>query len=273
VSDPDAGQSVRLEVEVQPLGTAFTGAPSCQSELVSSGATASCAVSSLSPGSALHWQARAVDSLGMPGSWVAFGGNSESVADFTVALSVMLTVTTAGSSSGTVTPSPTGNSCGTGCSQYTVGTGVTLTASPAAGGTFRQWRGDACNGSTSPTCPVTMTAAKSVTAVFSKTFTDPTLTVGGTSIKATHFTELRDAINTLRSRYSLGAFAWSGTTPLAGNLVTRLHLLDLRTALTEADQAAGRSGPTYAEPSIVAGQTTIKASHLSELRAFVRNLE
>jgi hypothetical protein len=37
--------------------------------------------------------------------------------------------------------------------------------------------------------------------------------------------------------------------------------------------AAGQSAPTYAESSIVAGTTPIKASHLTELRTFVRNLE
>jgi len=34
-----------------------------------------------------HWQARTMDSAGAASAWVAFGGNSESAADFTVAVS------------------------------------------------------------------------------------------------------------------------------------------------------------------------------------------
>ncbi|WP_393942341.1 MBG domain-containing protein [Comamonas sp. J-3] len=46
---------------------------------------------------------------------------------------------------------------------------VTLTASPAspAGSAFTGWSGDACAGSTSPGCSVTVNAAKTVTATFS----------------------------------------------------------------------------------------------------------
>lgn len=53
----------------------------------------------------------------------------------------------------------------------------------------------------------------------------------------------------------------------------RVHVTELRTALAEAYQAAGRTQPTYPEPTITAGQTVIRASHLSELRTAVRSLE
>jgi len=183
-----------------------------------------------------------------------------------------LSVAIGGSSSGSVSSSPAGiNNCSTSCSHgYTSGALVTLTATPSAGGTFREWRG-ACTGAT---CQVTMNAAKAVTAVFSKTFTDASLTVRVTAIKAAHFTELRSAIDTLRSRKSLGPFGWAdGTLTARSTVVKRQHLVDLRTALTQAYQAAPAStAPTYAE-AITAGTTPIKASHLIELRTFVRNLE
>jgi hypothetical protein len=75
-----------------------------------------------------------------------------------------LTVTLAGSGSGTVTSSPTGIDCGSTCSQqYTTGTVVTLTPTPAAGSTFSGWSG-VCSGAGS--CQITLGAASNATATF-----------------------------------------------------------------------------------------------------------
>jgi hypothetical protein len=38
----------------------------------------------LSIGTSYHWQVRGVDSLGAPSAWIAFGGNPETAADFTL---------------------------------------------------------------------------------------------------------------------------------------------------------------------------------------------
>jgi hypothetical protein len=66
---------------------------------------------------------------------------------------------------GTVTSSPAGINCGTACNaNFAASTSVTLTAAPAAGQSFSAW-GGACSGS-SPTCTVTMSQARSVTATF-----------------------------------------------------------------------------------------------------------
>ncbi len=75
-----------------------------------------------------------------------------------------LTVSKAGTGNGTVTSNPTGINCGTDCSEnYTSGTTVTLTATPANGSVFTGWSG-ACTGT--GTCQVTMSQARSVTATF-----------------------------------------------------------------------------------------------------------
>ncbi|HSB68098.1 MAG TPA: hypothetical protein VLT62_02015 [Candidatus Methylomirabilis sp.] len=149
---------------------------------------------------------------------------------------------------------------------------VTLTASAGGDGTFKQWRGDACNGSTSRTCPVPMTAAKSVTAVFSQTFPDATLMPRVTRIKALHFSELGEATNTLRSRFGHGDFSSTAGAPVPGGVVKASCLTDLRVALKQACAAAGRAAPTFTD-TVTARTTPIKASHLTELRTFVRNLE
>jgi hypothetical protein len=86
-----------------------------------------------------------------------------------------LTVTKAGTGTGTVTSSPAGISCGTTCSaSFASGTVVNLTAAAGTGSTFAGWSG-ACTGTS--TCAVTMTAAKAVTATFNTTATTFALTV------------------------------------------------------------------------------------------------
>lgn len=84
-----------------------------------------------------------------------------------------LTVTKASGLSagtGTVTSSPAGIICGGDCSQdYTIHTVVTLTATPDADAVFAGWAG-ACTNLTGD-CVVTMDAAQSVEAKFTRTFT------------------------------------------------------------------------------------------------------
>ena len=90
-----------------------------------------------------------------------------------------LTVTKAGTGSGTVTSSPTGISCGTDCSEpYSPGTVVTLTAAATAGSSFAGWSG-ACTG-TAASCQVTMSAAQAVTATFTLSPYTLTVTKAGT---------------------------------------------------------------------------------------------
>jgi 5-hydroxyisourate hydrolase-like protein (transthyretin family) len=82
-----------------------------------------------------------------------------------------LTVQKLGTGSGTVTSSPSGISCGSTCTKsYAAGTPVTLTASAAGGSAFAGW-GGACGGTGA--CPVTMSAARDVTATFSATTVPP----------------------------------------------------------------------------------------------------
>ena len=77
-----------------------------------------------------------------------------------------LSVTMAGNGVGTVASAPAGIDCGTDCRQeFDHGTWVVLTASPAAGSTFAGFSGGGCSGD-GPTCALTMSEARSVTATF-----------------------------------------------------------------------------------------------------------
>jgi hypothetical protein len=81
------------------------------------------------------------------------------------ALTYPLTVTKAGTGSGSITSSPAGIDCGSTCSfGFNAGTGVTLTATADAGSTFVGWSGEGCTGT--GTCTVNMTQTRKVTATF-----------------------------------------------------------------------------------------------------------
>ncbi|HEY6137545.1 MAG TPA: hypothetical protein VI670_07250, partial [Thermoanaerobaculia bacterium] len=86
VSDPDAGQQVKLEIELRRLaenGGGFTGVATQSSGLVSNGTTATITAGGLIPDT-YHWRARTVDSSGAVSQWVSFGNNADSATDFQV---------------------------------------------------------------------------------------------------------------------------------------------------------------------------------------------
>ncbi len=86
VNDSDVGDVVRLEVEVRPLGTAFTNAATASSPSVARGTAATASVTGLQDAVAYHWQARAVDETGRASAWTPYGGNAETDADVRVAI-------------------------------------------------------------------------------------------------------------------------------------------------------------------------------------------
>jgi hypothetical protein len=92
-----------------------------------------------------------------------------------------LTVTKAGTGSGTVTSDPPGINCGTTCTAtFLRGTVVTLTATPASGSTVSSWSGCDFVSTDNRQCTVTMNSNRTVTVTFSTTTTFTlTVTVSG----------------------------------------------------------------------------------------------
>jgi hypothetical protein len=102
-------------------------------------------------------------------------------------------------------------------------------------------------------------------------FTDAPLTVGGTVVKAVHFVELRQAIDTLRARFGLGVFAWTDATIVTEVTPAKaVHLTELRAALNEVYAAASLPEPIYTHPIVTGGATVITAVDVEELRAAIR---
>jgi Ca2+-binding RTX toxin-like protein len=96
---------------------------------------------------------------------LAGDGYQNSLLSWGASASYGLTVTTAGSGSGTVTSSPAGIACGGSCNAtFADPTPVTLTATPASGSSFAGWAGAGCSGTGS--CLVPMLGDRNVTANF-----------------------------------------------------------------------------------------------------------
>ncbi|MEA2198558.1 MAG: hypothetical protein QOJ25_2609, partial [Solirubrobacteraceae bacterium] len=76
-----------------------------------------------------------------------------------------LTVAKGGSGAGSVISSDGAINCGLSCSRaYVDGASVTLTSTPASGSSFAGWSGGGCSGTA--VCTVTMSADRSITAIF-----------------------------------------------------------------------------------------------------------
>lgn len=98
-------------------------------------------------------------------------------------------------------------------------------------------------------------------------WTDPTLAVGTTAVKAAHVTELRSAVNALRAlNANQSAFPFTDNVLTATTTMARaVHVTELQTQLNVIRLALGASAIVFTETP-VAGATAIKATHLAELR-------
>jgi uncharacterized repeat protein (TIGR02543 family) len=178
---PSTGTSYALTVTKAGTGT---GTVTSSTGGISCGTACSASIAS---GTAVTLTAAAGTNSTFGGWSGACTGTSTCVVTMTAAQSVTatftattpsyaLTVTKAGTGSGTVTSSTGGINCGSTCSASILsGTVVTLSASAASGSSFTSWSG-ACTG-TAATCTVTMSAAQSVTATFTATTPTYALTV------------------------------------------------------------------------------------------------
>jgi len=86
VSDPNTSDDVRLEIELEPLGSPFTNVSTHQSSYVQASrgnVSVSITVGSLND-AGYHWQARSCDQTSRCSAWLTYGGNDESSSDFVV---------------------------------------------------------------------------------------------------------------------------------------------------------------------------------------------
>ena len=98
-------------------------------------------------------------------------------------------------------------------------------------------------------------------------FTDDPLTAGVTTVKALHVTELRQAVNAVRTTAALQGSTWTDAS-LTGVAAKGAHVQELRTNLDQALTALGIATSAYTDLSLPG--ITIKKVHIEELRARVK---
>ncbi|HEU4889466.1 MAG TPA: hypothetical protein VFV49_16395 [Thermoanaerobaculia bacterium] len=97
-------------------------------------------------------------------------------------------------------------------------------------------------------------------------FTDNPVVANATAVKATHMTELRLAVNALRTTAGLGSMSFSAPAPATNVAVRSTTIQELRTAADQARAALGLSVISYTDPL----PSTIKALHVQQLRTAVQ---
>jgi len=98
-------------------------------------------------------------------------------------------------------------------------------------------------------------------------FTDDTITVASTLIRAVHVTELRTAINAVRAAAGLGSATWTNSS-LSSAWIKAVDISELRTSLGDAVNLLGLTAPNYTDTFLVG--TTVKKAHIDELRLRVK---
>jgi hypothetical protein len=89
-----------------------------------------------------------------------------------------------------------------------------------------------------------------------------------TAVAASHFIQLRNAVNAMRAAAALAPSSWSGGLA-AGQMILAAHINELRTSLDAARATLGLAAISYGE-TITANTKTIKKQHLDEIRGGVQ---
>lgn len=96
-------------------------------------------------------------------------------------------------------------------------------------------------------------------------YTDDPIIAGVTAIKAVHVTELRAAVDAVRTLAGLGGFSFTDASLETGAPVKSAHVIDLRAALDAARAALSLPALTYTN-TIAAGASVVSAIDTTEIR-------
>jgi Arc/MetJ family transcription regulator len=111
-------------------------------------------------------------------------------------------------------------------------------------------------------------AYSSIDAATTLIFTDDPVT-GSTVARAVHISELRTAVNAMRTAAGLGTQTFTDAL-LTATAIRAVHITELRSALDAARAILGLSAINYIDPTITAGVTTLKTAHIQDLRDGVK---
>jgi autotransporter-associated beta strand protein len=175
-----------------------------------------------------------VGPFGMKISYVGGTGNDVTLTLQTKAEDVALTVTRAGSGSGTVSSDVGDINCGAICTDsYAHGTTIKLTATPDGGSQFMGWLGP-CTGTGA--CQFTINAATTAVATFAPTLLGAPVLDVDASVATTQYDALTDGLLVIRYLFALsgtplitGALGPDATRTLAAEVFD--YLTDIKPAL------------------------------------------
>ena len=189
-----------------------------------------------------------------------------------------ITVSTAGSGSGTVTSIPGGISCGADCTEdYDSGSVVTLTATPATGSVFTGWSDAGCSGT--GTCTVTMDSDTTVTATFNLQVISLTVTKAGSGDgTVTSFPTGINCGTDCIERYSSGRTVTLTATQGVGSTFVGLSgggcngantcMLTINGAIS----VTSTFSKTYTDDPLTSQVTLVKAQHITEALEAINTL-
>ncbi|HKO42309.1 MAG TPA: hypothetical protein VJU84_03405 [Pyrinomonadaceae bacterium] len=102
-------------------------------------------------------------------------------------------------------------------------------------------------------------------------FTDDTLVVHTTPVKADHINQLRQAVDAVRALVNHSAANWGPSVTPGVTTIQATHIQDLRTNLDQARNALTLPGCSYTDNSVEALRASvIKKEHIEQLRQCVR---
>ena len=111
-------------------------------------------------------------------------------------------------------------------------------------------------------------SASNVDVATTVVFTDDPLS-SSTAIKLTHLTDLRTAVNAVRTLAVLGGYSYTDPNPTTSTPVKAVHVTDLRTALDAAMSTMGLTTGGYTN-TLTGGTSAIKAIDFQEIRNRVK---
>jgi hypothetical protein len=97
-------------------------------------------------------------------------------------------------------------------------------------------------------------------------FTNDPLVLQVTAIKAIHLTELRAAVNALRSAAGLAASTFTDPALSTSTTIKADHVQELRTAINQVRSSLGLPAVTFTDAALAPDTTKVRVVHLDELR-------
>ncbi len=111
----------------------------------------------------------------------------------------------------------------------------------------------------------TLLASSNIDLAVPFAYFNPSL-AGGTIVRAAHFTDLRQVVNSARALFGWSAASYTNSI-VVGGLVKVVDITEIRGAVDRVRAAIALAPMSYSDPTVTPAVTVIKATHIQELRS------